>query len=143
MVFVPLSLPCMYFQMQQSLWVLIWTRACVFRVYFLTFQRPLIWFTTLFFYLNYLYLECIKVPLDWLRSYLSGRSQYVSVNDTSSSILSTLKGVPEGSVLGPLLLLIYINDLADALHPLYFTLIIWLMTITFSLLQWTCHPPLL
>ena len=44
----------------EFLCVLIWIRACVFWVYFLIFQRPLIWLTTLFFCLNYLYLECME-----------------------------------------------------------------------------------
>ena len=47
-----------------------------------------------------------KVPLEWFRSYFSERSQHVLVNCTSSSTLRALKGVPHGSVLGPLLFLI-------------------------------------
>jgi hypothetical protein len=54
---------------------------------------------------------------EWFRSYGSGRSQYVLVNGASSSTLPILKGVPQGSVLGSLLLLVYINDLVDGLHP--------------------------
>ena len=43
------------------------------------------------------------VPLEWLRSYLSGRSQQVLVNGISSSILPILKSVLQGSVLEPIL----------------------------------------
>ena len=52
--------------------------------------------------------------LEWFRSYLSDRKQYVSVNGSNSDVLSITCGVPQGSVLGLLLFLIYVNDLPNA-----------------------------
>ena len=55
-----------------------------------------------------------QIVVQWFKSYLSGREQLVSIADKRSDFRTVSCGVPQGSILGPLLFLIYVNDMKAA-----------------------------
>ena len=69
-------------------------------------------------------------PLQLIKSYLTDRNQFVQIDNTQSSILHLKTGVPQGSILGPLLFLIYINDFPCA--STYFSFIMYADDTTLS-----------
>ena len=50
--------------------------------------------------------------LEWFRSYLKNRKQFVKLNNHNSSELVICSGVPQGSILGPVLFIIFMNDIS-------------------------------
>ena len=60
--------------------------------------------------------------LSWINSYLSARKQYVEFGNAKCSLENIVCGVPQGSMLGPLLFVIYMNDICSVSNILKFVL---------------------
>ena len=65
--------------------------------------------------------------LQWFKSYLENRKQFIAYENFSTSYINISCGLPQGSILGPLLFLVYVNDLnkaSDILDPVMFAFFI-------------------
>jgi hypothetical protein len=55
--------------------------------------------------------------LEWFEDYLRDREQKTTAEGSTSELSPVISGVPQGSILGPLLFILYVNDMADIIHP--------------------------
>ncbi len=64
---------------------------------------------------SFLFAKCLKLKIDsfWFSSYLMDRTQSVKINNTISGIHKVEYGVPQGSILGPILFNIFVSDFAE------------------------------
>ena len=87
----------------------------LYAVLFLTYLMHLILSNIRSYHRNYTGYKIRGIPLQWFKSYLESRPQYVEVENVKSNPFSIQYGVPQGST-PPLLFLIYINDMPNRLE---------------------------
>ena len=72
------------------------------------------------------------IVLEWFKNYLTNRTQYVAFNNCTSNPGNIICGVPQGSILGPLLFILYVNDITYTSNMLEFILFADDTTILYS-----------
>ena len=72
------------------------------------------------------------IVLEWFKNYLNGREQFVFYNSCESQLKDIICGVPQGSILGPLLFILYVNDVTNTSNVLDFIMFADDTTILYS-----------
>ena len=80
---------------------------------FIDLKKPLTLWTTNYCAKKIEFYGIRCVALNWITSYLANRSQFVSIDGIHSRLSHVSCGVPQGSVLGPKLFILYVNDLCN------------------------------
>jgi len=59
--------------------------------------------------------------LVWIKNFLVGREQFVKIADACLSVCAVISGVHQGSVLGPVRFILYVNDIVDCIVPWHYS----------------------